>query len=229
MSQPRIRDERDDPAERQGAGDGRIDQRRGRGHGEPERRPLRPGADNTFTSAGANVYPRLYHSGSLLLPDATVLLIGGNPQRGTYEPHIEIYSPAYLFNADGSRPRGRRSRRRRQAERCRLRRRVPGADAGRGARSSFGRPGAAGRADPRVRHGSAARGAVVHRRERRAERDRPPNGNIAPPGYYMLFVLNTAGVPSVAKFVRLPVPGATKPATHGCDHEPVDGCHGSGR
>ena len=31
----------------------------------------------------------------------------------------------------------------------------------------------------------------------------PPNGNIAPPGYYMLFVLNTAGVPSVARFVQL--------------------------
>ena len=31
----------------------------------------------------------------------------------------------------------------------------------------------------------------------------PPNGNIAPPGYYMLFVLNAAGVPSVARFVRL--------------------------
>jgi hypothetical protein len=31
----------------------------------------------------------------------------------------------------------------------------------------------------------------------------PPNGNIAPPGYYMLFVLNSDGVPSVAKFVRL--------------------------
>ena len=30
----------------------------------------------------------------------------------------------------------------------------------------------------------------------------PPNGNIAPPGYYMLFVLNSAGVPSVARFVK---------------------------
>ena len=30
----------------------------------------------------------------------------------------------------------------------------------------------------------------------------PPNGNIAPPGYYMLFILNSAGVPSVASFVR---------------------------
>ena len=31
----------------------------------------------------------------------------------------------------------------------------------------------------------------------------PPNGNIAPPGYYMLFVLNGAGVPSVATFIHL--------------------------
>ena len=52
---------------------------------------------NTFSSAGANVYPRLYHSGSLLLPDGTVALMGGNPTRGSYEQHIEIYSPAYLF------------------------------------------------------------------------------------------------------------------------------------
>src|SRR5207247_2517992 len=57
---------------------------------------------NTFGSAGRNVYPRLYHSGSVLLPDATVLLVGGNPSRGTYEQHMEIYSPPYLFNTDGS-------------------------------------------------------------------------------------------------------------------------------
>ncbi len=31
-----------------------------------------------------------------------MLLIGGNPQRGSYEAHMEIYSPAYLFNADGT-------------------------------------------------------------------------------------------------------------------------------
>src|SRR5438034_10729297 len=35
--------------------------------------------------AGANAYARLYHSVALLLPDATVWLAGGNPQRGTYE------------------------------------------------------------------------------------------------------------------------------------------------
>ena len=31
---------------------------------------------NTFSSGGANVYPRLYHSNSILLPDATVLPAG---------------------------------------------------------------------------------------------------------------------------------------------------------
>ena len=31
----------------------------------------------------------------------------------------------------------------------------------------------------------------------------PPNGNIAPPGYYMLFLLNSSGVPSLAKFVQV--------------------------
>ena len=31
----------------------------------------------------------------------------------------------------------------------------------------------------------------------------PPNGNVAPPGYYLLFILNGAGVPSVAKMVQL--------------------------
>ena len=44
---------------------------------------------NTFSPAGANVYPRLYHSGSLLLPDATVMLVGGNRRmRGCFDQLI---------------------------------------------------------------------------------------------------------------------------------------------
>ncbi len=31
----------------------------------------------------------------------------------------------------------------------------------------------------------------------------PFNGNLAPPGYYMLFILNTNGVPSIARFVQI--------------------------
>src|SRR5438552_1740772 len=42
----------------------------------------------------------------------------------------------------------------------------------------------------------------------------PPKGNIAPPGYYMLFILNNSGVPSVAKFVQLtPQPDFSVAAT----------------
>ena len=59
-------------------------------------------ATNTFSSAGMNSYARLYHSVALLLPDATVWVAGGNPMRGTYEPHMEIYQPAYLFQSDGT-------------------------------------------------------------------------------------------------------------------------------
>src|SRR5207245_4673510 len=31
----------------------------------------------------------------------------------------------------------------------------------------------------------------------------PPHANVAPPGYYMLFLVNRRGVPSVAQFVQL--------------------------
>jgi len=34
----------------------------------------------------------------------------------------------------------------------------------------------------------------------------PPNGFVAPPGYYLLFVLTAAGVPSEAPMVRLGPP-----------------------
>ena len=59
-------------------------------------------ATNTFSPAGTNAYPHLYHSVALLLPDATVMITGGNPARGTFESHMEVYSPAYLFTTDGS-------------------------------------------------------------------------------------------------------------------------------
>jgi hypothetical protein len=59
-------------------------------------------ATNSFSPAGSNTYPRLYHNVQLLLPDGTVALTGGNPEQGVFENHIEIYQPSYLFNSDGS-------------------------------------------------------------------------------------------------------------------------------
>ena len=155
---------------------------------------------NTFRSAGANAFPRLYHSNALLLPDGTVWVVGGNPQRGTYEPHMEIYSPAYLFNADGS-----------PATRPTMTGgpgtigygggfQVQTPDAANITSVVLMRPGTPTHAfdmDQRLVRLSYSVGSGV------LNVTAPPNGNIAPPGYYMLFILNSAGVPSIASFVRL--------------------------
>jgi galactose oxidase-like protein/glyoxal oxidase-like protein/PKD domain-containing protein len=159
-----------------------------------------PGS-NTFIPAGAEVYARLYHSVSLLLPDGTVWVAGGNPQRGTYEQHMEIYSPAYLFNADGT-PATRPT--------------ISSTSS-----SIIGYGGAFQVQTPDAANISSVvlmrNGAVTHA----FDMDQryvgltftigsgvlnvtgPPNGNIAPPGYYMLFILNNAGVPSIATMVKV--------------------------
>jgi Domain of unknown function (DUF1929) len=153
---------------------------------------------NSFSSAAPNVYPHLYHSTALLLPDATVVLSGGNPQQGVFEPHIEIYQPAYLFNADGSlatRP------------------------------SLTGAPGtvAYGKTFTVTSNGTIAsavliREAAVTHAFDMSQRlvglsftangqtltlTAPPNGNVAPPGEYLLFLVNTAGVPSLGQVVTV--------------------------
>jgi PKD repeat protein len=165
-------------------------------------------ATNTFTPAGVNVYPRLYHSGSLLLPDATVALLGGNPTRGSYESHIEIYSPAYLFNVDGS-----------PAVRPTIAGVTPGPLA-LGGTFQVQTPNAADIASVvLVRPGVPTHAFDMDQRLVRLpyssgsgvlDVTAPPDGNIAPPGYYMLFVLNSAGVPSIATFVQLTPPAANQ-------------------
>ncbi len=57
----------------------------------------------TWTAGAPEVYPRLYHNSALLLPDGAVIVAGSNPVRGTYEQHIEIYTPPWLFDANGNR------------------------------------------------------------------------------------------------------------------------------
>jgi hypothetical protein len=175
---------------------------------------------NTFSSAGANLYPRLYHSASVLLPDASVMLIGGNPQRGSYEKRLEIYSPAYLFDASGA-----------PASRPTVTDVTPG-PLGYGATFQVQTPNAGQIASiVLVRPGAATHAFDMEQRlvglsytvgDGVLNVTAPPNGNIAPPGYYMLFVLDTAGVPSVARFVRLstslpnqlPTATITSPATN---------------
>jgi hypothetical protein len=155
---------------------------------------------NTFRSAGANAFPRLYHSNALLLPDGTVWVVGGNPQRGTYEQRMEIYSPAYLFNAAGSLAIRPRTTGVPTAISYGAAFQVQTPDAATIASVVLVRPGAATHAfdmDQRLVRLSYTVGSGV------LNVTAPPTGNIAPPGYYMLFILNSARVPSIARFVRL--------------------------
>jgi hypothetical protein len=154
---------------------------------------------NTFSSAGVEALARLYHSVSLLMPDATVWVAGSNPQRGTFENRMEIYSPAYLFNSDGS---------------LAVRPSIAGVSSpaiGYGTSFQVTTPDAANISTVvLMRNGSSTHAFDMEQRyvglsftvgSGALTVTGPPNGNVAPPGYYMLFLLNNAGVPSVASMV----------------------------
>jgi Galactose oxidase-like, Early set domain/Glyoxal oxidase N-terminus len=161
-----------------------------------------------FSSAGANAYARLYHSVALLLPDATVWFAGGNPSRGTYVQQMEIYQPPYLFDSTGS-----------------LATRPSVTSAPRSI--SYGNAFTVQTPDAAnisrivlVRNGAVTHAFDMDQREVEMSFTAgsgsltvtgPPNGNIAPPGYYMLFILSNSGVPSVATFVQVTSQPASQP------------------
>jgi hypothetical protein len=152
-------------------------------------------ASNTFSSGSANTSQRLYHSVALLLPDATVWVAGGNPSRGTYNTTIEIYKPPYLFSSTPQPT-------------------ITSAPSSISYGNTFSvtTPDAANISSVvLVRNGTVTHAFGTDQREvglsftigsGALTVTAPPNGNIAPPGYYMLFILNN-GVPSVASFVQL--------------------------
>jgi hypothetical protein len=164
-------------------------------------------ATNTFSSAGVTAYPHLDHSVALLLPDATVWFAGSQGpaaapgQPVTFEHHMEIYQPPYLFNADGTlatRPVISSAPSTIQyGAQYTIETSVPGLDI---ASAVLVRPGATTHSfntDQRMV------GLVYVPTATGITMTAPPNGNIAPPGYYMLFVVDRAGVPSVATFVKV--------------------------
>ena len=164
----------------------------------------------TFSSAGVASYSRLYHSAALLLPDARVMSIGSNPSnRGTYLAAIEIYTPPYLFDSsDRLITTGRPT--------------ITGVSSGTirlgAAFSVTYTAGSPISSAVLVRPGSVTHAFDMEQRliglcgpspqppctgSGMLNLTAPPNGGVAPPGYYMLFLLDSAGVPSKARFIQL--------------------------
>ncbi len=146
--------------------------------------------------------PRMYHSTALLLPDARVLVAGGG-RFGVDELSAEIYSPPYLFA--GPRPAITAAPTTPIGYAGSFFVQTP--DAARIGSVSLIRPGSVTHAfNAEQRFLSLAFQVVSGGLSVSA----PANANLAPAGSYLLFLVDTNGVPSVGAFVSLspavPVP-----------------------
>jgi hypothetical protein len=163
----------------------------------PQKEALRydPAAD-TWTPMAAQAEERGYHSTALLLPDGRIVSAGddGPSDLGGQSDEIEVFSPPYLFK--GPRPQ------------------ITSAPDEVPYGSTFG----VGTPDGDVAKAVlVAPGATTHANDMHQrlvplamtptagglQLTAPANTSIAPPGHYMLFLVNAAGVPSVARFVQL--------------------------
>ena len=150
-----------------------------------------PTTEQWTTLASSSGIPRVYHSAALLLPDGRVLSTGGNgvPQR---DP--EIYSPPYLFK--GARPTITSA----PTSVAYGQSFVVQTDAATISKITMLRLSS-------VTHAFNMSQYINELSFSQTAGDlnvtAPPNGNVAPPGYYLLFILNGSGVPSVAEFVQL--------------------------
>ncbi|MDQ0143268.1 galactose oxidase-like domain-containing protein [Cupriavidus necator] len=143
-----------------------------------------------------NTIQAAYHSSAILLPDATVLLSQDDMDPLAASTHqAQVYSPPYLFK--GARPSITSA---------------PGT-------LSLGQPFTIGSSTPNVSSVAlVAPGAVTHANDMHQRYIKlrytkngaknlrvtlPASSSLVPPGYYMLFLIDSQGVPSVAKFVHV--------------------------
>ena len=162
--------------------------------------PATPGVWKQLASMS---HHRLYHSTALLLHDGRVLSLGsGEPAASglTDDLTAEIFSPPYLFNPDGtpaSRP---------------VITSVP-TNILYGSTVTLRTASAAGIAKVILIRLSTSTHAFNQNQRGNVlsftvgsgalSVTAPLNSRLAPPGHYMLFIVNASGVPSVAKVVRL--------------------------
>jgi len=153
-------------------------------------------ATGTWTTLASMAVPRLYHSDAILLPDGRVWIGGSGGDPGvTDQKSSQIFSPPYLFN--GARPSITSIPSSLQYNTPTF---VQTPDASSITRVSLIRTGSDthsfdqnGRMLP-LTFTSAPGGINVQM---------PLNGNYAPPGYYMLFIVNGQGVPSTGAMINL--------------------------
>ncbi|MFL9982751.1 RICIN domain-containing protein [Paraburkholderia sediminicola] len=156
----------------------------------------------TFSLLAPQAVPRTYHSIALLLPDGRVLSGGGGVcgSCSTNHTNIEILTPPYLLNADGS-----------AATRPTISAAPTEAQLG----TSIAVTASSGiKAFALMRLSSVTHS--VNNEQRRVPVSFtvgtageylvtiPSDPGVVVPGYYMLFALNAKGVPSVSRTLRIP-------------------------
>jgi galactose oxidase-like protein/carboxypeptidase family protein/Kelch motif protein len=145
-----------------------------------------------WTTGSSMAEARMYHSSAVLLPDGRVV-VGGGEAAGRLRS--QIYSPPYLFK--GARPTISGS---------------PGTAAW-GSTFTFTSPDAADLVSVVLMRPSGSTHAIdmnqryvpltFNRSATTITATAPASGGMAPPGDYMLIVKNSAGVPSVASWIRI--------------------------
>ncbi|MET9518516.1 galactose oxidase-like domain-containing protein [Streptomyces sp. NPDC002994] len=160
---------------------------------------------NAFKEAADPTVGRNYHSEALLLPDGRVVTFGSdslfgdkdNTKLGKFEQRMEVYTPPYLFRdkalrpALGAGPRelgasGRATYKTAHPERI--------------ARARLMRPSAVTHTTD-VEQRSIELGLKKGRGEVTVEV--PGDKSLVPPGWYMLFVTDSEGTPSEAKWIHV--------------------------
>ena len=156
-------------------------------------------ATGQWKTLAAMSVPRLYHSVATLLPDGRVFVAGGGGDPGVPDhKDAQIYSPAYLFK--GPRPTITAAPDTVQYNTNTF---IKTPDAANVTKVTLIRTGSVTHAfDENARmmqldFTATADGLNVQM---------PQNGNHAPPGYYMLSIVNGNGVPSISSFVRFAAP-----------------------
>ncbi|WP_460725946.1 galactose oxidase-like domain-containing protein [Lysobacter rhizosphaerae] len=157
---------------------------------------------NTWTAGATAQRMRLYHSTALLLPDATVLTLGGGAIGPELNLNAEIYYPPYLFNTDGT-----------PAARPIISSAPMTIDPGQ--TITLGTPDASSISRVTlVKAGSVTHSFNMDQRflelpftvaGNELQATLPTNPFETPPGFYLLFIHNNQGVPSEAAMVRINV------------------------